>query len=365
LRGSCKLKCIEEAFTLRKKYLSDALASGNADAKLSKKNTCLRSSKEEFINFMDKIAFLFPGQGAQYVGMAKDLYESHPEVRELYSVARRILGFDLAKICFEGPAEVLVQTQYTQPAIFTHSVALWTLLKDRGIKPAFTAGHSLGEYSALVAAGALSFEDGLETVKNRSLLMQEACEKSEGTMAAIIGLTEEEVLSICREARSYGIIQPANFNSRDQIAISGEKRAVEKGVKLAEERGARRAILLEVAGAFHSELMRPAQIKFKQFIEELKVRKPSVPVVANVNAEPVSDPSQIKELLVDQITMPVLWHQSMERMYREGVRNFVEIGPGKVLQGLLKRSFKDVRGLGIDKLADLEKFTEMVEVGAI
>ena len=314
---------------------------------------------------MNKIAFLFPGQGAQYVGMAKDIYDSHPEVRELYSTAEKILDFDLAKVCFEGPPELLVQTQYTQPAIFTHSVALWKLLKEHDIEPAFTAGHSLGEYSALVAAGALSFEDGLEAVKVRSLLMQEACEKSDGTMAAIIGLTEKDILSICREAENYGIIQPANFNSKDQIAISGERRAVEKGVELAKERGAKRAILLEVAGAFHSELMRPAQIKFKQMIDKLEMKKPMVLVVANVNAEPVVEPSQIKELLTDQVTMPVLWYQSMERMYKEGVRNFVEIGPGKVLQGLLKRSFKDTKGLGIDKLADLEKFTQMVEVGAI
>jgi [acyl-carrier-protein] S-malonyltransferase len=314
---------------------------------------------------MNKIAFLFPGQGAQYVGMAKDLYDSHPQVKELYSKAEEVLGFDLAKICFEGPPEVLVRTEHTQPAIFTHSIALWMLLKDHKLKPVFTAGHSLGEYSALVAAGALSFEDALEAVKHRSLLMQEACDQSEGTMAAVIGLEEAEILSICREASSYGIIQPANFNSKDQVAISGERRAVQKGAELAKERGAKRAIILEVAGAFHSELMRPAQEKFRQITGKLDVKEPQVPVVANVNAEPVTEAQQIKELLTDQITMPVLWYQTMQRMYREGVRSYVEIGPGKVLQGLLKRSFKDTKGVGMDRLQDVQKFTEMVEVGTI
>jgi [acyl-carrier-protein] S-malonyltransferase len=314
---------------------------------------------------MDKIAFIFPGQGAQYVGMAQDAYQAHPQVRELYSEAEHILGFDLAKICFEGPTDLLVKTQHTQPAIFLHSVALWSLIKDYQVEPAFFAGHSLGEYSALVAAEALSFEDGLEAVKNRSRLMQEACDRSQGTMAALIGLSGDEVLSICREASEFGVIQPANFNSPDQIAISGERAAVEKGAQLAKERGAKRAMLLEVAGAFHSELMRPAQEGFAAVVEKLKVKKPQVPVVANVNARPVTEASQIKELLTEQITKPVLWHQSMQHIYRQGIRNFVEIGPGKVLQGLLKRSFPDAKAAGIDKLADLEKFAQMVKAGAV
>jgi [acyl-carrier-protein] S-malonyltransferase len=308
---------------------------------------------------MKDFAFLFPGQGSQYVGMAKDLHESSPEVKELYDKANEILGFDLAQVSFEGPQEVLIQTKNTQPAIFVHSIALWQLLKKESLRPSYVAGHSLGEYSAGVAAEVFSFEDALLAVKHRSDLMQKACEKNKGTMAALIGLSQKDVLEICEEASKEGIVQPANFNSQEQIAISGEIKAVKKGVELAKSKGAKIAKLLPVGGAFHSELMRPAQEGMEKVLSEIKMDSAFIPLVANVTGKSVSDSQEIKKLLTQQITHPVLWYQSMRFIYEQGIRDFVEIGPGKVLQGLLKRSFKEVNLSGIDKISDLEKFLRM------
>lgn len=309
---------------------------------------------------MSRIVFLFPGQASQYVGMGEDLFRKFSEVRELYKKASEILEYDLAKVSFEGPEELLIQTKYTQPAVFVHSLALWQLLEKQGIKPAFVSGHSLGEYSAAVCAGFFkTFKQGLWAVQDRSMLMQLACEKEKGTMAVIIGLSWDKVSEICQQASSEGVVQPANFNAADQVVISGSLSGVKKAMELAEEAGAKIVKELPVGGAYHSPLMVSARNGMAETLNLINIRKAKVPLVANVTGRPVSDHREFKKLLVEQMTSPVLWHQSMEYLYdKEGIKDFVEIGPGKVLQGLLKRSFADINLYGIDKLPELEKFID-------
>jgi len=302
-----------------------------------------------------KIAFIYPGQGAQYVGMGKDLYDSYPEIKEKYLKADKILGFELSSVSFIGPEEELKQTFITQPAIFTHSVCLTQILK-KTITPEFTAGHSLGEYSALVCAEALTFEDGLYLVKLRGELMQKAGEEQKGTMAAVMGLNPQKLEEICKEASSAGIVQVANFNSPGQIVISGSVEGVKKAMELAKEAKAKLVKELVVHGAFHSPLMEPAKEEFKKALDTAPINKVKIPVYANVTAKPVTPDTPvetIKDLLYNQLTSSVRWEESVVNMINDGAEEFVEIGPGKVLQGLVKRINSGVSIRGFDKAADL------------
>jgi [acyl-carrier-protein] S-malonyltransferase len=303
---------------------------------------------------MSKTALLFPGQASQYVGMARDLYEHSVEVRALYELASDEMKVDIARLSFDGPAEELTRTANTQPAILLHSLAALQLLGDQVGDYAFAAGHSLGEYSALAAIGAISFENAIRAVVRRAALMEEACQANPSTMAAIMGLTEEQLIEVCEKAD--GIVVPANFNSSAQLVISGENRAVEQAVELAKEAGAKRAVMLSVGGAFHSPLMEPARAGMAEFLAPLEINKPKVPVIANVTAEPVDDPEQIRRLLVQQIVAPVRWAQTTEYMRNAGVTRIIEIGPGKVLTGLAKRELRPDESINLDTLEDINSF---------
>ena len=283
-------------------------------------------------------AYIFPGQGAQFVGMGLDLYENHSEAQELFEKANEILGFSITDIMFEGTAEDLKQTKVTQPAIFLHSVILSKVLGD-SFKPDMVAGHSLGEFSALVANGTLNFEDGLKLVSQRALAMQKACEIQPSTMAAVLGLEDEVVEKICSEVE--GIVVPANYNCPGQLVISGEVDAVNVACEKMKEAGARRALLLPVGGAFHSPLMEPAREELAAAIEATEFKTPSCPIYQNVTTTAVSDPNEIQKNLILQLTAPVKWTQSVQQMVKGGATSFVEVGPGKVLQGLVKKIHGD------------------------
>jgi [acyl-carrier-protein] S-malonyltransferase len=298
---------------------------------------------------MSKTAFVFPGQGSQYVGMGKDLYEGNAQAKILFGKADEILGFSLSKICFEGPEEALRQTKNTQPAIFLHSVVLFSLMKNRKFEMA--AGHSLGEYSALVAVGALTFEDGLKLVRLRGELMQEAGVQQPGTMAAIVGLDPKTINEICAEASLVGIVQAANFNSPGQIVVSGSVVGVRKAMELAKSRGAKISKELPVSGAFHSPLMETARTGLKAALDKTEIHHADVPVYANVTARPVRDSDEIRSLLYRQLTSPVRWEESVASMVADGATIFTEIGPGKVLQGLVKRINASVETNGIENLS--------------
>lgn len=287
-------------------------------------------------------AFVFPGQGAQFVGMGKDLYEKYDLARNLFEKANEILGFRITDIMFSGTDEDLKQTKVTQPAIFLHSVILSKVLGEK-FKPEMVAGHSLGEFSALVAAGALSFEDGLVLVSKRAMAMQKACEKEPSTMAAIVGAEDLVVEKVCSEIDD--IVVPANYNCPGQLVISGSIPGIDKAIEKLTALGVKRAIKLQVGGAFHSPLMEPARVELEAAIDTTSFNKPVCPVYQNVTASPVTDPAQIKQNLKLQLTAPVKWTQTVKNMLADGATSFTEVGPGKVLQALVKKVNKDVEAV--------------------
>lgn len=279
-------------------------------------------------------AYIFPGQGAQFPGMGKDLFEKSDKAKALFNSANKILGFDITKIMFEGDPEDLKQTKVTQPAIFLHSVILAKCLSNK-FNPDMVAGHSLGEFSALVANNTLNFESGLKLVAQRAVAMQKACEISEGTMAAVLGLENKIVESTCKEIN--GVVVAANYNCPGQLVVSGEIEPIHKACELMKDKGARRALVLPVGGAFHSPLMEPAREELANAIENTKFNSPSCPIYQNVSAIAVSDVNTIKKNLIAQLTAPVKWTQSIESMIKDGATDFIEVGPGNVLQGLVRK----------------------------
>lgn len=303
---------------------------------------------------MTKRAFIFPGQGSQYIGMAKDLFESSVEAKEMILTADDAIGVKLSHIMFNGPEETLKQTEFTQPAIFLHSVVLASLIRNFDCQMA--AGHSLGEYSALVAAGAIQFYDAVQLVRTRGVAMQKAGVQYPGTMAAVVGLPAEKLIELCSQASEAGIVQCANFNSPGQIVISGSVEGVRKAMELCKLNGAKLVKELVVSGAFHSPLMKPAVEDLCAKLDSTNIYDAKLPVYANVTAEPVTSKEEIKNLLIKQLDSPVRWDETIRNMIRDGAEEFVEIGPGKVLQGLVKRINPNVQCIGIDKFSDLERY---------
>ena len=309
-------------------------------------------------------AFLFPGQGSQAVGMGKDLFERFPGARKTFDEADQALGKKLSKLCFDGPEDQLRLTENTQPAILTVSVAAWRVLEEKGIKPGFVAGHSLGEYSAHVAAGTISFADAVRTVRNRGKYMQEAVPVGTGAMAAILGMTLDAVGVVCGDAAQGGVCEPANINSPEQIVISGHSAAVERAVKSAQDRGAKRAILLPVSAPFHCSLMKPAQERLAVDLQKLEFAAPKIPVVCNVYAKLVEDAESSREALVRQVTGSVKWSESVQLLIARGIQTFVEVGPGKVLCGLMRQIDRSKKCVNVEDEPSLQKTMENVESSA-
>ncbi len=311
------------------------------------------------------IALLFPGQGSQQVGMGRELAERYPSAKQTFEEADAALGYALSAVCWEGPEEKLKMTEITQPAILTVSVAAWRVLAERGVAPALVAGHSLGEYSAHVAAGTLSFADAVRTVRNRGRYMQEAVPPGEGAMAAVLGMPLDRVLQVCAEAAQSGVVEPANINSPEQIVISGSKAAVERAAELAKQRGAKRAVMLPVSAPFHCSLMRPAQEHLAADLRGLSFSNPSVPVVNNVDAAVTTAAEPARDALVRQVTGAVQWVRSMQALITQGAGTFVEVGPGKVLCGLLRQIDRSQASMNVEDEASLGKALSLLPAKAV
>jgi [acyl-carrier-protein] S-malonyltransferase len=303
----------------------------------------------------NQIAFLFPGQGSQVIGMGKELAEKYPVARQVFDEADQVLGYKLSELCFEGPEDQLRLTEITQPAILTASVAAWRVLDKKGMKSQFVAGHSLGEYSAHVAAGTLSFADAVRTVRNRGKYMQEAVPVGVGAMAAILGMELGKVKSVCADASTGEVCEPANINSPDQVVISGHATAVDRAILLATERGAKKAVKLPVSAPFHCSLMKPAQDRLAADLQALPFASPQVPVVCNVDAALVDDGERSRDALIRQVTGSVKWEQSVRLLIAQGVSSFVEVGPGKVLCGLMRQIDRSKSYCNVGDEASLQK----------
>jgi [acyl-carrier-protein] S-malonyltransferase len=309
---------------------------------------------------MGKLAFIFPGQGSQYCGMGRDLAENFAESAQVFDEANAALGFSMADMCYTASLEELKQTENTQPAMLTVSIAAYRALETRGIQPDFVAGHSLGEYSALVAAGGLDFSSAVKLVRARGRYMQEAVPLGEGAMAAILGLAPAEVLEICKKAADNEVVSPANLNSPEQTVISGNAAAVKRAVEIATQSGAKRAVILPVSAPFHCALMAPAQKRLEQDLRAVSFSAPKIPLITNVDAESIATGDEAREALIRQVTAPVRWLDSIHEMIESGVTIFVEVGPGKVLSGLMRQIDRSVRSLNVEDAPSLRAAIEKI-----